>query len=143
VAILWVPPSDAEIEMIIKEAKNVAIVGASDSRERPVYAVSEWLLDHSHFNLYFVNPRITTLFGHPVYRSLADVPEWIDIVDVFRNIADMPVVLDEAIAIRAKTIWMQLGLLDEVSAHRAVKNGLNVVADRCLKVDYQRFFPGS
>jgi predicted CoA-binding protein len=143
VAILWVPPSDAEIEKILKNSKNVAIVGASDSRERPVYAVSEWLLDHSHFNLYFVNPRITTLFGHRVYRSLAEVPEWIDIVDVFRNVADMPVVLDEAIAIRAKTMWMQLGLLDEMSAHRGVKNGLSVVADRCLKVDYQRFFSGS
>jgi hypothetical protein len=103
--------------------------------------VSEWLLDHSHFNLYFVSPRITTLFGYPVYRSLAEVPEWIDIVDVFRNVRDVPTVLDEAIAIRAKTLWMQPGLKDEASAHRGVKNGLNVVVDRCLKVDYQCLFP--
>jgi predicted CoA-binding protein len=134
--ILWVPPSDEEITDILKDSKNVAIVGASDNKERPVYGVSEWLLDHSHYNLFFVNPRINTLFGHPVYRSLAEVPEWIDIVDVFRNIADMPVVLDEAIAIRAKTMWMQLGLSDQVIANRGVKNGLNVVQNRCLKVDY-------
>jgi predicted CoA-binding protein len=134
--ILWVPPSDEEIIKILKDSKNVAIVGASDNKERPVYGVSEWLLDHSHYNLFFVNPRINTLFGHPVYRSLAEVPEWIDIVDVFRNIADMPVVLDEAIAIRAKTMWMQLGLSDQVTANRGVKNGLNVVQNRCLKVDY-------
>jgi len=134
--ILWVPPSDEEITKILKDSKNVAIVGASDNKERPVYGVSEWLLDHSHYNLFFVNPRINTLFGHPVYRSLAEVPEWIDIVDVFRNIADMPVVLDEAIAIRAKTMWMQLGLSDQVTANRGVKNGLNVVQNRCLKVDY-------
>jgi predicted CoA-binding protein len=134
--IFWVPPSDEEITKILKDSKNVAIVGASDNKERPVYGVSEWLLDHSHYNLFFVNPRINTLFGHPVYRSLAEVPEWIDIVDVFRNIADMPVVLDEAIAIRAKTMWMQLGLSDQVTANRGVKNGLNVVQNRCLKVDY-------
>jgi len=110
-----------------------------DDPHRPVYGVSEWLLDHSHFNLFFVNPRITTLFGFPVYRSLAEVPEWIDIVDVFRNVADMPVVLDESIAVKAKTMWMQLGLVDDVTASRGVQAGLKVVQDRCLKVDYERF----
>jgi len=140
-AILWVPPTDQEIGKILEESKHVAIVGASDNPERPVYGVSEWLLDHSHFNLYFVSPRITTLFGYPVYRSLAEVPEWIDIVDVFRNVRDVPTVLDEAITIRAKTLWKQPGLKDEASAHRGVKNGLNVVVDRCLKVDYQCLFP--
>jgi predicted CoA-binding protein len=71
-----------------------------------------------------------------VYPSIADVPEWVDIVDVFRNVADVPTVLDEAIAVRAKSLWLQLGLRDDVSANRAVKNGLKVVQNRCLKVDY-------
>jgi len=134
--ILWVPPSDEEITTILKSSKNVAIVGASDNPERPVYGVSEWLLDHSHFNIFFVNPRIDSLFGHKVYPSIADIPEWVDIVDVFRKVADIPTVLDEAIAVKAKTIWLQLGLQDDVSANRAVKNGLNVIQNRCLKIDY-------
>ena len=134
--IMWVPPTNEEITEILKSSKNVAIVGASDNPERPVYGVSEWLLDHSHFNIFFVNPRIETLFGHKVYPSIADIPEWIDIVDVFRKVSDIPTVLDEAIAVKAKTMWLQLGLQDDVSANRAVKNGLNVIQNRCLKIEY-------
>jgi predicted CoA-binding protein len=134
--IMWVPPTNEEITEILKSSKNVAIVGASDNPERPVYGVSEWLLDHSDFNIFFVNPRIETLFGHKVYPSIADIPEWIDIVDVFRKVSDISAVLDEAIAVKAKTIWLQLGLQDDVSANRAVKNGLNVIQNRCLKIEY-------
>lgn len=134
--IMWVPPTNEEIAELLRNSKTVAIVGASDNPERPVYGVSEWLLDNSHFDLYFVNPRLDTLFGHKVYPSIADIPEWVDIVDVFRKVSDVPTVLDEAIAVKAKTLWLQLGLQDDVSANRAVKNGLHVVQNRCLKVDY-------
>ena len=134
--IMWVPPTEEEITTLLRNAKTVAIVGASDNPERPVYGVSEWLLDHSHFEIFFVNPSLDKLFGHQVYPSIADVPEWVDIVDVFRNVADVPTVLDEAIAVKAKAMWLQLGLRDDISANRAVKNGLQVVQNRCLKVDY-------
>ena len=93
--IMWVAPTDEEIAELLRKAKTVAIVGASDNPERPVYGVSQWLLDNSHFDLFFVNPRLQTLFGHKVYPSIADIPEWVDIVDVFRNVADIPTVLDE------------------------------------------------
>ena len=135
--IMWVPPTNEEITTLLRESKTVAIVGASDNLERPVYGVSEWLLDHSHFQIFFVNPRLEKLFGHEVYPSIADIPEWVDIVDVFRKVSDVPTVLDEAIAVKAKTLWLQLGLQDDLSANRAVKNGLHVVQNRCLKVDYQ------
>ncbi len=134
--IMWVPPTDEEIAELLSKAKTVAIVGASDNPERPVYGVSQWLLDNSHFDLYFVNPRLQTLFGHKVYPSIADIPEWVDIVDVFRNVADIPAVLDESIAVKAKSMWLQLGLKDDLSANRAVKNGLQVVQNRCIKIDY-------
>ena len=134
---MWVPPTDEEIATLLRESKTVAIVGASDNTERPVYGVSEWLLDHSHFQIFFVNPRLEKLFGHDVYPSIADIPEWVDIVDVFRKVSDVPTVLDEAIAVRAKVLWLQLGLQDDLSANRAVKNGLHVVQNRCLKVDYK------
>lgn len=134
--IMWTPPSNDEIAELLRNAKSVAIVGASDNPERPVYGVSEWLLDHSHFDIYFVNPRLQTFFGHDVYPSIADIPAWVDIVDVFRNVADVPTVLDEAIAVKAKSMWLQLGLRDDLSANRAVKNGLQVVQNRCIKIDY-------
>jgi len=134
--IMWMPPSDEEIAELLRNTKTVAIVGASDNPERPVYGVSQWLLDNSHFDLFFVNPRLQTLFGHKVYPSIADIPEWVDIVDVFRNVADIPTVLDESIAVKAKSMWLQLGLKDDVSANRAVKNGLQVVQNRCIKIDY-------
>ncbi len=134
--IMWMPPSDEEIADLLRSAKTVAIVGASDNPERPVYGVSQWLLDNSHFDLFFVNPRLQTLFGHKVYPSIADIPEWVDIVDVFRNVADIPTVLDESIAVKAKSMWLQLGLKDDVSANRAVKNGLQVVQNRCIKIEY-------
>ena len=134
--IMWVPPTDEEIAELLSKSKTVAIVGASDNPERPVYGVSQWLLDNSHFDLYFVNPRLQTLFGHKVYPSIADIPEWVDIVDVFRNLADIPAVLDESIAVKAKSMWLQLGLKDDLSANRAVKNGLQVVQNRCIKIDY-------
>ena len=134
--IMWVPPTNEEIAELMRNSKTVAIVGASDNPERPVYGVSEWLLDNSHFDIFFVNPRLDTLFGHKVYPSIADIPEWIDIVDVFRKVSDVPTVLDESIAVKAKTLWLQLGLQDDISANRAVKNGLHVVQNRCLKVDY-------
>ena len=134
--IMWMPPSDEEIAELLRSVKTVAIVGASDNPERPVYGVSQWLLDNSHFDLFFVNPRLQTLFGHKVYPSIADIPEWVDIVDVFRNVADIPTVLDESIAVKAKSMWLQLGLKDDVSANRAVKNGLQVVQNRCIKIEY-------
>ena len=134
--IMWVPPTDEEIAELLRKAKTVAIVGASDNPERPVYGVSQWLLDNSHFDLFFVNPRLQNLFGHKFYPSIADIPEWVDIVDVFRNVADIPTVLDESIAVKAKSMWLQLGLKDDVSANRAVKNGLQVVQNRCIKIDY-------
>lgn len=135
--IMWTPPTDEVIAELLRSAKSVAIVGASDNPERPVYGVSEWLLDNSHFDLYFVNPRLQSLFGHEVYPSIADIPEWVDIVDVFRNVADVPTVLDEAIAVKAKSMWLQIGLRDDVSANRAVKSGLQVVQNRCIKIDYK------
>ena len=126
----------------MKNSTNVAIVGASDNPARASYFVSTYLLSSSHFKLFFVNPRLETLLGHPVYKSLADIPEQIDIVDVFRKASDIPGVLDEAIAIKAKVFWMQLGIEDQVSAERGAAAGISVVQNRCLKIEHARFHGG-
>lgn len=138
----WVEPSAKTRLEIMAKAKNVAIVGASDNPARASYFVATYLQSTSHFKLFFVNPRLETLLGQPVYKSLADIPEQIDIVDVFRKISDIPQVLDEAIAIGAKTFWMQLGISDQASAERGVAAGLNVIQNRCLKIEHARFHGG-
>ncbi len=138
----YVAPNALERLELMKSAQNVAIVGASDNPARASYFVATYLLAASHYKLFFVNPNLETILGHKVYKSLADIPEPVDIVDVFRRAVDIPGVLDEAIAIKAKTFWMQLGISDDVSAERGVAAGLNVVQDRCIKIEHARFAGG-
>ena len=130
--------SDNELAQLLSKTKRVAVVGISDKEDRPSNGVSRWLMTNSHLELYFVNPALTTVLGQPCYASLADIPEPIDMVDIFRKVSDIPAVVDEAIAIGAKSIWIQLGLVDEASATRAVNAGLDVAMDLCIKVEYER-----
>ena len=128
--------SDNEIAELLSKTKRVAVVGISDKEDRPSNGVSRWLLAHSHLDLYFVNPALTTVLGKPCYPSLKDIPVAIDMVDIFRKVSDIPAVVDEAIEIGAQSIWIQLGLVDNASAARAVDAGLDVVMDLCIKVEY-------
>jgi predicted CoA-binding protein len=130
--------SDNELAQLLSQSKRVAVVGISDKEDRPSNGVSRWLMRNSHFELYFVNPAYTTMLGQPCYASLADIPDAIDLVDIFRKVSDIPAVVDEAIAIGAKSIWIQLGLVDETSAARAVEAGLDVAMDLCIKIEYER-----
>lgn len=130
--------SDNEIAQLLSQTKRVAVVGISDKEDRPSNGVSRWLMRNSHFELYFVNPAYTTVLGRPCYASLAEIPDAIDLVDIFRKVSDIPAVVDEAIAIGAKSIWIQLGLVDEESAARAVDAGLDVAMDLCIKIEYER-----
>ena len=130
--------SDIEIAQLLSKTKRVAVVGISDKEDRPSNGVSRWLMTNSHLELYFVNPALTEVLGRPCYASLADIPDPIDMVDIFRKVSDIPAVVDEAIAIGAKSIWIQLGLVDEASATRAVNAGLDVAMDLCIKVEYER-----
>lgn len=130
--------SDNDLTQLLSQTKRVAVVGISDKEDRPSNGVSRWLMRNSHFELYFVNPAYTTVLGQPCYASLADIPDAIDMVDIFRKVSDIPAVVDEAIAIGAKSIWIQLGLVDEASAARAVDAGLDVAMDLCIKIEYER-----
>ena len=130
--------SDNEMAELLSQTKRVAVVGISDKEDRPSNGVSRWLMAHSHLDLFFVNPAITTVLGKPCYPSLKDIPVDIDMVDIFRKVSDIPAVVDEAIEIGAQSIWIQLGLVDDASAARAVDAGLDVVMDLCIKVEYDR-----
>ncbi|MDQ2847227.1 MAG: CoA-binding protein [Actinomycetota bacterium] len=138
----WQGPSAADRLRILRESQSVAIVGASDKPSRASYFVSTYLLSSSPYRVYFVNPVLKEILGQQVYGSLAELPEKPDIVDVFRSRDDLPAVLDEAIAIGAKTLWLQLGLWHEEVARRGEAAGLNVVMDRCIKIEHARFHGG-
>jgi len=133
----WSALNTSEITSLLREAKNVAIVGVSDKPIRPSHGVARYLLDNSHFNLYFVNPTLEELFGQKVYKSLSDIPVAIDIVDVFRRAEDCADVTNQAIALGAKALWFQLGIVVPDLAELAHAAGVEVVMDRCIKVDYE------
>jgi len=135
-------PTAKKRREILKDSKVVAMVGVSSNRSRASYFVASYLKGGDYFRVYFVNPMIDTLFDEKVYNSLADLPETPDIVDVFRKPSDTPGVLDEAIAIGAKTIWLQLGVSNDEVAERGTAAGLNVVMNRCLKIEHARFNGG-
>jgi len=126
----------AEIPELLRIAKTVAVVGISDKPDRASYGVSQYLLENSHFQLFFVNPMIEEVLGQKVNKSLKDIPVHIDIVDVFRKPADCLQVLEESIEIGASAIWLQLGITVPEVATRGDEAGLKVVMDRCIKIDY-------
>lgn len=138
----WQGPSAPERLALLRRTRSVAIVGASDNPSRASYFVATYLLSSSPFDVYLVNPRATTILGQPVYPSLADLPVVPDLVDVFRRHDDLPTVLDETLAVGAKGLWLQLGSWHEDVARRAQAAGLDVVMDRCLKIEHARFHGG-
>ncbi|PYI38724.1 CoA-binding protein [Arthrobacter psychrolactophilus] len=138
----WSGPSAPERLALLRRTQSIAIVGASDKPSRASYFVATYLLSSSRYRVYFVNPVAKEILGQPVYKSLADLPEVPDLVDVFRRHDDLPSVLDEAIAIGAKTVWLQLGSWHEEVAAKAEAAGLEVVMDRCIKIEHARFHGG-
>jgi len=124
-----------DISTILKTSKTIAVVGLSDKPERPSYDVASYLLEHG-YKIIPVNPNITEWKGIKAYKSFLEIKEKVDVVDIFRKSEDVPPVVDEAIKIRAKTVWMQLGIVNEQAAAKARKAGLNVVMDRCMKIEH-------
>lgn len=131
--------SDAYLKGILDGTKTVAIVGASPNWNRPSYFVMKYL-QVKGFKVYPVNPRAVgeTILDEPVYASLADVPETVDLVDIFRASEAAGPITDEAIAHGARYVWMQLTVRNDEAAARAEAAGLSVVMDRCPKIEYAR-----
>jgi hypothetical protein len=139
----WRPPSARERLEILNETRTVAVVGASSNPARASYFVATYLLSSStDYIVWFVNPREQSILGHPVYPTLADLPESPDLVDVFRRAPDLPQVATEAVAVKARTFWAQLGLWNDEAIQIAHDAGLHVVMNRCLKVEHARFAGG-
>jgi len=133
--------SDAERFRILQQYKRVAIVGLSANPQRPSHFVAVYLRQHG-YEVTPVNPREKFILGRPCYPSLRDVLPPLEIVDIFREPAAVPAIVDEAIECGAKVIWMQLGIINEPAARRARDAGLAVVMDRCIKMEHARFRGG-
>ncbi|WP_207023817.1 CoA-binding protein [Phycicoccus sp. DTK01] len=138
----WTPPSAQERRAVLERTRSVAIVGASAKPSRASYFVATYLLSSSDLRIFFVNPAVDEILGHPVYPSLQALPEPPDLVDVFRRPSELPAVLDDTLEVGASTLWLQLGLWDDDVARRGAEAGLTVVMNRCLKIEHARFAGG-
>lgn len=128
---------DSAIREVLMQAKNVAVVGHSDNPDRTSYRIADYLRAHD-YRVIPVNPTVEEINGEPCYPSLVDVPDEIDIVDVFRRSEFLIAVVDDAINAKAKVIWTQLGVVDDAAIQKALDAGIDVIADRCIKVEHAR-----
>ncbi len=134
-------PSDEVIKEILTTARRIAIVGLSDKVGRDSHRVAAYLKNKG-YQIYPVNPTIKEVLGLRAYSRLEDIPEGIDVVDIFRAPEHVPPIVESAIAIGAKVVWMQLGVVNEEAAQRALAAGLQVVMDRCMMQEHRRLRSG-
>jgi predicted CoA-binding protein len=121
----------------ILNLKTIAVVGISDDPERPSHFVASFLESHG-YKIIPVNPKLTEWEGKKCYPDLLSIPEKVDVVDIFRRSEAVPPIVDEAIKIKAKVVWMQEGIVNEEAAAKARDAGIEVVMDRCMKKEYVR-----
>ena len=130
-----------KLRRILKTAKTIAVVGLSAQWHRPSYFAAKYMQEHG-YRIVPVNPMYDGILGEKCYKSLRDVPGPVDVVDCFRKSAEIPAIAEDAIAIGAKVLWMQLGVENAAARRRAEEAGLEVVENRCVKIEHGRFYGG-
>ncbi|SFD61245.1 Predicted CoA-binding protein [Paenibacillus catalpae] len=133
-------PTRDEIKEILKASNTIAVVGLSDKPDRVSYMVSE-AMQKKGYRIIPVNPGAETILGERSYATLKDIPEPVDVVNVFRRPEHTPPIAEEAVAIGAKTLWLQLGIANDEAAQIASEGGLQVIMDRCIKVEDSILLP--
>lgn len=129
-------PTDQERKKLLEEAKNIAVVGLSDKPERTSYMIAQ-ALQQAGYRIFPVNPMLTKpVLGEEPYHNLTEIKEPIDIVNIFRRSETVLPIVEEAVELHPKAIWMQLGVENEEAATYAKEHGLMVVMNRCIKVDH-------
>lgn len=129
--------TEEDIRQILLEYRTVAVVGLSPRPEKPSYEVASYLQTHG-YRIIPVNPAANEVLGEASYPNLPAIPDRVDVVDIFRRSEDVPPIVDAAIQIGAKVVWMQLGIANEAAASRARQAGLKVVMDKCMKTEHQK-----
>jgi predicted CoA-binding protein len=132
-------PTDETIKAVLAAPQTVAVVGCSPDPERDSHRIAKLLKARGH-RVIPVNPGHQAILGETCYASLRDIPEQVDMVDIFRRSEHVAPIVDEAIEVGAKVVWMQLGVIDERAAAKAQSAGLTVVMDRCPAIEYRRLF---
>jgi uncharacterized protein len=132
--------SDSQLKKIY-QLKNIAVVGMSKNEEKAGNFVPKYLIEHG-YNVIPVNPTISEVLGRKSYATVTDIPEKVDVVDIFRKSEDVPPIVDDAInrKDRIKVIWMQEGIYNEEAEKRAKENGIDVVYNRCMMAEHRRLF---
>ncbi len=130
-----------QLRRILKEYRTIAVVGLSADWYRPSYFAAKYMQEHG-FRIIPVNPKYDTILGETCYPDLRSIPEPVDIVDVFRKPADCAPIAHDAVAIGAKVLWLQIGVVNDEARQIAEAGGLEVVMDHCVKIEYARLFGG-
>ena len=130
-----------KVRRILKSARTIAVVGLSAQWHRPSFFAAKYMQEHG-YRIIPVNPTYNAILGEKSYRSVAEIAEPVDIVDCFRKSEEIPAIAEQAIAIGAKVLWMQLGVHNAQARSRAEAAGLEVVENRCVKIEHGRFFGG-
>lgn len=129
------------LRRVLKEARTIAVVGLSADWFRPSYFAAKYMQEHG-YRVIPVNPKYPEILGERCYPNLRAIPEKVDIVDVFRKPADCVPIAADAVAIGARTLWLQIGVINDEAKRIAEAAGLTVVMDRCVKIEYARLFGG-
>ena len=138
----WTEPSNQELSTIINTSKNIAIVGASSNTSKASFFVLTYLVGSTNYKLNPINPNEEEILGLKVYKSLKDIKDPIDVVVAFRRADALDELLDEALEIKAKVFWMQLGITNDEVAEKGTQKGIKVVQNRCIKIEHARFHGG-
>lgn len=131
----------AGLRRILMQNRSIAVVGLSANWHRPSYFAAKYMLEHG-YTVIPVNPAYPEVLGQKCHASLREAPRPVDIVDCFRRAEDIPAIAEEAIAIGARVLWLQLGVINPEAARQAEAAGLEVVMDRCVKIEHARLFGG-
>ncbi|MEG6616478.1 CoA-binding protein [Peptococcaceae bacterium 1198_IL3148] len=128
-------PTDDQIKELLKETRTIAVVGLSDKPERDSHRVAKYLQQHG-YKIIPVNPKLNEILGEKAYKKVSEIPEQVDIVDVFRRSIDTPSVVEDALVKKPKAIWLQLGISNDDAAKMAQDNNITMIMDRCIKIDH-------
>ena len=126
------------IDKILQRYKNVAVVGISKTPSKPSYQVAAYL-QKMGYKIYPVNPQYDSVLGQKCYPNLSSIPVPVEIINIFRNSEHIAPIVEEAVKIGGKVIWMQLGIVNEAAATAALESGMEVVMDRCMKIEHNRY----
>ena len=129
------------LRRILRESRTIAVVGLSADWFRPSYFAAKYMQEHG-YRVIPVNPKYPEILGEKCYKSLRDIPEKVDLVDIFRKTQDVMPIAEDAIAIGARVLWQQLGVKNQAAAEKARAAGLLAVMDRCVKIEHGRLFGG-